>query len=220
MRRIHICNDYDGLYGKFWSSLGQLIQREEFLRDPGNCDLVCFTGGEDVSPELYKHRNLASHNNHRRDELEVKLFTIAQEFSLPMTGICRGSQFLNVMCGGTMVQHLQRDHGGANHVCETLEGQKFPVTSSHHQMSVLGEGGIFLAWAEKRLSPRDLIYDGDIPKSVLDPNDPELVRVTEAFSYPERRVFACQHHPEWQNPKEKAWDWTLNQIKKVCWGEQ
>lgn len=220
MRRIYVEYDYDGLYSRFWQELGEIIKKQDFLARPEKCDLICFTGGADVSPELYGHRNLGSHNNRDRDEREIEIFRLGQEYEIPMTGICRGSQFLNVMAGGTMVQHLRDSHGGGVHVCDCLDGSSLKVTSSHHQMSVLGEGGVLLGWAERRLSPQALVYDGDLPKNVLDPADPNQVRVTEAFSYPEKRIFGIQHHPEWQKPTDEAWGWTLRQTRKICWGEE
>lgn len=219
-KRIYVHYDYDGLYGRFWSNLGELISEREFLQEPRDCHLVCFTGGSDVSPSLYRHRNLGSYCDMGRDNREEEIFQIAASYNLPMTGICRGSQFLNVMLGGTMVQDLRRSHGGHRHQCETLDGRKMEVTSSHHQMSVLGPGGILLGWAEKRLDPADLVYDGELPKSVYDPLQPERVRITEAFSYPERKVFAVQHHPEWQRPEEEAYQWTLQKIREICFGQE
>src|SRR3546814_3238996 len=34
-------------------------------------------------------------------------FAIARRMHKPMAGICRGGQFLNVMCGGSMIQHVE-----------------------------------------------------------------------------------------------------------------
>ncbi len=112
-------DDYDGLYAKFWTHLGGEITTDPavLFADPGSIKLVCFTGGSDVSPELYGHRNLESGCNKARDEKEVLIFEMAKKHGIPMTGICRGSQFLNVMCGGTMVQHLLASHGGGRHQC-------------------------------------------------------------------------------------------------------
>jgi gamma-glutamyl-gamma-aminobutyrate hydrolase PuuD len=223
---ILVVNDYDGLYGRFWSHLAGTITTdiEILFKEPERIRLVCFTGGEDVSPGIYGHQNLQSHCSRRRDEEEVLIFQQAQKHKIPMTGICRGSQFLNVMCGGTMVQHLKRNHGGGLHECQTIDGKTFKVTSSHHQMSVPGEGGEVLAWADQRVGVEDCVYDGELPDSILEKDaetikeDGEpLVRVTEALYYPEYKVFAVQHHPEWQKIQEDAPQWTLNKISELCW---
>lgn len=214
--KIFIANDYDGLYGKFWSELGDVTTRTpEFMADPESFGLVGFTGGEDVSPELYGHENLQSHSSLARDKREMLIFEIAHKHKIPMTGICRGSQFLNVMCGGTMVQHLAQSHGGGRHGCVTHEGPEFEVTSSHHQMSVPGPKGQVLAWAKERLEPEDLVYAGfplDLARSI----DPDgRVLVTEAIYYPHSRVFGVQHHPEWQEVDCEAAQWTLGKIREL-----
>lgn len=220
---ILVVNDYDSLYSKFWSHLGGEVTHDASIlfEDPGSIKLVCFTGGEDVSPELYGHKNLGSHNSKTRDEKEVLIFEMAKKHRIPMTGICRGSQFLNVMCGGTMVQHLKASHGGGHHQCETIDGKEFEVTSSHHQMIVPGEGGEVLAHARIRVSPGNCAYDGELPDSVIEEDDDgRYVRVTEAIAYPEHRIFAVQHHPEWQGIDEEAPQWTLDKIAEFCWGQE
>ena len=159
---ILVVDDYDGQYGPFWAHLGGEVITDPavLFANPGSIKLVCFTGGEDVSPDLYGHQDLGSHNSKERDEQEVLIFEQAKKHKIPMTGICRGSQFLNVMCGGTMVQHLKQSHGGGEHRCETIDGKTFQVTSSHHQMSVPGEGGEVLAWSHIRINPGNCVYDG------------------------------------------------------------
>lgn len=225
MRRICVVNDYDGLYGKFWGNLGQVVRpATTFLKDPTSFDLVCFTGGEDVSPELYGHRNLASGNSMDRDMQEKRFFDLAQEHEIPMTGICRGAQFLNVMAGGTMVQHLRKDHGGGRHLAHTRDGKQFVVTSSHHQMIVPGKGGRVLSWADEMLPMDALVYDGDLiealgPCGSVWPGNVQAL-VTEAVYYPEHRIFGVQHHPEWQDLDEEAPQWTLRMIRELLLGEK
>ena len=219
-RRICVVNDYDGLYGRYWSQLGEVVRPyTAFLEDPKGFDLLCFTGGEDVSPELYGHRNLASGNSPERDTLERRYFGIAIENGIPMTGICRGAQFLNVMLGGTMVQHLKRSHGGGKHRVLAADGSDFLATSSHHQMIVPTPEGQVIAWAEEALLAGDCVYDGHLPEVVQDPEYPKEIRVTEAVLYPAVKVFAVQGHPEWQDIKELFPQWTLQQIRKYCFGE-
>jgi GMP synthase-like glutamine amidotransferase len=222
---ILVINEYSKQYGQFWSHLGGEVTNdpEILFRDPGSVKLVCFTGGEDVSPDLYGHRNLASYCGKARDEREVLIFEQARRCKVPMTGICRGSQFLNVMCGGTMVQHMKKSHGGGLHGCITRDGEDFQVTSTHHQMSVLGKGGEFLGRSEESLDLIDCDYDGDLRQqsgvSWSSGRRQELY-VTEAFHYPKFRVFAVQHHPEFQNIEEEAPQWTLNKIAELCWGQK
>ena len=221
VKRICVVDDYDGMYGRFWGNLGSVVRKsQEFLKDPTSFDLVCFTGGEDVSPELYGHENLASGNSIRRDEIERLYFQAALDNEIPMTGICRGAQFLNVMAGGTMVQHLKANHGGGRHLCVTKDGQTFHVTSSHHQMIVpKPEVGQVLAWANVALRVEDMVYAGDKADLNLLLNESGRVRVTEAIHYPDFKIFGVQHHPEWQDIREEGPQWTLQKIRELCFGE-
>ncbi len=230
MKTIYVECDYDGLYGKFWGQLGDVItDRDLFLARPQDFDLVCFTGGADVSPELYEHKNLGSGANPARDAVEQGVYDLAAQWKIPMTGICRGSQFLNVQMGGTMVQDLRANHGGSPHTALTViadeDVRDMLVTSSHHQMSVLGEGGILLAHSEISLPWDACAYDGEFPdgaQCLLDERGTDAeqrIYMTEAFAYPKACIFAVQHHPEWQNIEETAPQWTLNMIREHCFEE-
>jgi putative glutamine amidotransferase len=68
--------------------------------------IVC--GGRDIESTRYgqtPHQN-AEVPDTVRDELEDKLLTAAIKVELPILGICRGAQMLNVNRGGTLIQHL------------------------------------------------------------------------------------------------------------------
>jgi gamma-glutamyl-gamma-aminobutyrate hydrolase PuuD len=69
--------------------------------------------GEDVEPKHYE----ATAANHRyveqihplKDEIEIRLIRTALRKKLPIFGICRGSQLLNVVCGGTLFGDVQKE---------------------------------------------------------------------------------------------------------------
>ena len=182
-------------YGRAIEGLGHIICDErEFIKDPGSFDLVLFTGGEDVSPELYGDTSPEHycHNNIYRDMKEIRIFKIAQQHEVRMTGICRGSQFLNVMCGGRMIHDVNNHGHSAGHLMYT---NRFPepikVNTLHHQMSVLGKGGLLIGWAEG-VSGRYLGW-ADKPEEWVGGE-------TEAFIYPEHNVCGVQYHPEMMPP--------------------
>jgi len=76
-----------------------------------NFDGVLLGGGEDVDPAFYdeekKYDNVKV--NRKRDDFEFKLLDRAQESQLPVFGICRGTQLINVKFGGTLYQDLKSD---------------------------------------------------------------------------------------------------------------
>ena len=54
-------------------------------------DLVCFTGGADVSPALYNHpTHPTTYFDQGRDAQEMAIFEAATKKGTPMVGICRG----------------------------------------------------------------------------------------------------------------------------------
>jgi putative glutamine amidotransferase len=75
-------------------------------------DGLLLSGGVDISPALYSSPNQGSIDvDTGRDELEQAAFEAAQARSLPILGICRGFQALNVFMGGRLVQDV-KGHGG------------------------------------------------------------------------------------------------------------
>lgn len=125
--KVYIPYGSNSSYMRLMESLGFY-----YVNELKKADLVLFTGGEDVSPNLYnelKHKK--THSNPRRDALEVEVYKSALQKKLPMVGICRGGQFLNVMNGGKIYQDIE-DHLGP-HLIVLNSGEKFYVTSTHHQ---------------------------------------------------------------------------------------
>jgi len=181
---------------------------EDFLTNPENYKLVLFTGGEDVSPELYgdtSPKNMCF-NNPLRDEIEVAIFAVAKENDIPMTGICRGSQFLNVMCGGTLMHDIS-GHTSSHLMAANTTNEVFNVTSTHHQMCLPGKNGYVVGWSPVKLSTR---YVGKADK-LVDYQKPEV----EAIAYPNNKVFAVQYHPEYMNPESEGYKWFWNGVKDL-----
>jgi putative glutamine amidotransferase len=71
-------------------------------------DGILFTGGEDIDPSYYgeKQRHASVYVNQPRDEFELALLGRALARRLPILGICRGAQVINVKFGGTLYQDL------------------------------------------------------------------------------------------------------------------
>ena len=74
-------------------------------------DGVLFTGGEDVEPARYKENTKypSVHASRARDDFEFGLLDAALDRRLPILGICRGIQMINVRFGGTLYQDLSND---------------------------------------------------------------------------------------------------------------
>lgn len=86
-----------------------------------SCDGILLTGGEDVVPSYYGKTadSARCETNPGRDSLEFALIRKAMELKIPILGICRGQQILNVAMGGTLVIDIPSDHPSAIiHRCE------------------------------------------------------------------------------------------------------
>ncbi|NAZ76382.1 gamma-glutamyl-gamma-aminobutyrate hydrolase family protein [Kineococcus sp. T13] len=84
-------------------------------------DALVLTGGGDVDPARYGQAPLASTGspNPARDHHEISLVRSALRLGLPVLGICRGAQLLNVALGGTLHQHLPDVLDGRRHQAST-----------------------------------------------------------------------------------------------------
>jgi putative glutamine amidotransferase len=81
----------------------------KFLLEEEQIDGVLLTGGGDVDPKLYGgDPNLTRLVHRLRDDFEIALIRAARERGLPMLGICRGCQVLNIALGGT-IRNLRKD---------------------------------------------------------------------------------------------------------------
>src|SRR6185436_10985178 len=134
---------------------------DRLRRDPASVRVMFFSwGAADVSPEYYCERPSRHIEvvDKARDENERELFRLARAANIPMVGICRGAQFLCVMAGGRLCQHLD-GHGlrrDQTHGLRLLnlngEDRDLECSSTHHQMQLPPTGAEVLVWAEPRLA--------------------------------------------------------------------
>ena len=101
------------------------------------CDGVLFVGGIDVNPSLYGQENLHSVFDDDLDRFEYHMLNLALSLRLPIFGICRGIQLLNVYFGGTLHQNIPH-HQNERHYVTNTKTDWFPfqgaeVNSFHHQ---------------------------------------------------------------------------------------
>jgi len=113
-------------------------------------DGLLLPGGWDVDPARYGEKPDAKVGDidPELDETEIRLFKEARERGLPVLGICRGQQVINVAMGGSLIQHLDghevrafgRKHlahaaavDPASELGQAAGGHEIQVNSLHHQ---------------------------------------------------------------------------------------
>ena len=164
-----------------------ILARIDVLLLPGGNDISPARYGEDASPKL-------GCVNLLRDEFELRVLSLAKKRRLPIVGICRGRQMLNVFNGGTLWQDLPTQfpakdvqHKNVHHdisiepgslLAKMVGATSATVNSTHHQ-------------AVKKLAPGFRV----VAKS------PEgVVEAIEAVDYP---AIGVQFHPERMVMQEK-----------------
>ncbi len=76
------------------------------IKELRQCSGLLLTGGEDVQPDLYGKEDeitFCTETDPARDTLELTLIRKAIEMKMPILGICRGEQILNIALGGTLI---------------------------------------------------------------------------------------------------------------------
>ena len=162
-------------------------------------DLVRYTGGSDIGPHLYGHRAIpGTYTSPERDEREVAAYSFAQENRIPVSGFCRGLQFMNAMRGGTMYQDVDGHTGCTHHVTLAITGQLIPVLSVHHQVVVPPEDAEVIAEGPGLWSYRRYWDEASGEEGVdIKPQDFEAEIVYYPANGDHAPSFGIQSHPEW-----------------------
>lgn len=182
---------------------------------PPEVDLILFTGGEDVDPVYYNEKP-GKHTSYspERDAAESRMFRM-MGYKVPKLGICRGSQFLTVMNGGKLIQHVENHAIGGMHsiTFDHIIHSKMQMTSTHHQMmypfNLDKKDYILCAYSTNYLSP---IYWNGSDKNIQISEEflePEIVY------YPGTNSLAIQGHPESGVMPTDAKELVLDYISRV-----
>jgi putative glutamine amidotransferase len=194
------------LRGAGWTGALHLVAPGEALPDLSQVAALLLTGGHDIHPGHWDPQEALhpkAEVDAARDAFELPLIRAAWERRLPILGICRGEQILNVALGGSLIQDVpeyfaceasRHQHGTPAHPdmhhrvqlapasrLRALLGEDvFLVNSRHHQ-------------AVKRVAPGLLAVGWHL--DTVHPTTGPLVEALEAAD-PSRWVFGVQWHPE------------------------
>ncbi len=92
-----------------WTLTLDLCDDEDYLLEMISLSSgIVISGGQDVNPSLYGEPTCPTcgPNNTTRDRMDMTLIRLAHLHDIPMLGICRGMQMMNVFYGGTLIQDI------------------------------------------------------------------------------------------------------------------
>lgn len=168
----------------------------DIVASPGKADIVIFTGGGDINPELYGEKPISeTHNNvPDRDVAEVKCYNGLSRDQIKI-GICRGGQLLNVLNGGSMYQDVNNHNHGSHHQLLVRDFKEYVwVNSYHHQMML------------PNFDANDLEIIGLSQQSTIRKTDKGIWTGKSSYEfdpdfeilwYEATNSFCYQPHPEW-----------------------
>lgn len=188
--------------------ISEIKNREDLSRVTEYPDLLVFTGGSDVNPDYYSEKlGKYTHIDKERDSFEYAVYDKLNNRNVKKLGICRGSQFLTVLSGGKLIQHVNGHMG--EHTIETQGSSRFKMTSDHHQMlypfELNKEQFKLIAWSEYFKSSTYLNGNNeeiDLNKDFLEP---------EIVYYNNTNSLTIQGHPEYSHCNKE----TSNYCKRL-----
>ncbi len=195
-----------GLRAAGWTGAIQLVAPGDSLPDLTKVAGLLLTGGHDIHPchwDALEPVHPEAEVDADRDAFELPLVRSVWELDLPILGICRGEQVLNVALGGSLIQDVP-DHYGCDperHQHGTPE-----VPDMHHRVqlapgsrlrALLGEDAFLVNsrhhQAVQRVAPPLVAIGWHL--DTTHPDTGPIIEAVEATD-PNRWVFGVQWHPE------------------------
>lgn len=159
-------------------------------------DGLLLAGGADIDPATYGRERHAETVDivPERDRFEIALARAAIERDLPLLGICRGMQLINVALGGTLTQHLPEHVGHEHHrrVIGSFDG-------SDHEVEILGDTLAMRVIGSPRHATKSHHHQGVelLGEGLRVSATSALDDLIEAIELPDRSfVLGVQWHPE------------------------
>jgi putative glutamine amidotransferase len=166
-------------------------------------DGLILSGGVDMAPESYGESPLHPDwaGDAVRDEYDITLLKAAVEQDIPVLGVCRGAQVINVGFGGTLYQDITTQKDGA-----LVHRDQDAYDQNFHDLTVCAGGWLDLLCDGVRTFETNSVHHQGVkdlaPGLVVDAVSTHDA-VVESFHLEEsagRFVFGVQWHPEFQDP--------------------
>ena len=179
-----------------------------------NIDGIILSGGYDIDPKYYGQENSGKSVNISEitDECENAVIRLALEANIPVLGICRGMQALNVFCGGSLIQDIPSEHGFAvTHLLPKPEVAFHNIRiEKESPLSCAAGFGTYLVNSYHHQAVKDLAPDFSVA-AVADDG------IIEAIYHKNKKfVLGIQWHPERNQDKVSINEKILEEFIKVC----
>jgi putative glutamine amidotransferase len=200
--------------------LQMLDSKEDIDKFIDQADGVLLPGGNDVNTMLYgeERKSHTQPPHDERDMFELYLIERAMEKKLPILGVCRGLQILNVKLGGTLYQDVQKEMDGSiRH--DWHEENSEPISRSLlvHPVSFDGNSRLHTLVGKDSVDVNSLHHQGikDLGKGlVASGHSPDgLVEAVEMPDYP--YLVGVQWHPE-ELYSTPVWKNFFDNFVEVC----
>ena len=158
-------------------------------------DAVLLPGGGDMRPNIYgaEAHPLTDNIDDARDHVEVNLTRWAVDDDLPVLGICRGHQVVNVALGGTLIQDVPSEIGSG-----ILHNVTVPRDSRPHEVNIDPSSRLASILGTTTIAVNSLHHQSvgvAAPDTCVTAYSPD--GVVEALEMPQKKfVLSVQWHPE------------------------
>lgn len=170
------------------------IAGEDVIPVINKIDGLCLIGGYDIDPRFFEqdpHPNIGV-TVKSRDESELAYFYEAFDRDMPILGICRGLQLINVALGGTLIQDILSQKPDA--ICHKQQSAR---TETTHRVKIY-PGKL------REITGVDTIFVNSFHHQAVDRVAEELIEtavssdgIVEALEHPTKKYCLCvQWHPE------------------------
>lgn len=189
----------ENAYINFFSSYGfnlfpvsNVIDDIDVLFEVCQPDGIVLTGGGDVDPALFNESRTNNMSiSEKRDRIETKLLDTATQQQIPVLGICRGMQFINVYFGGRLIGDINAIDIHRNH-----------TTPSNHKISII-EPRLFNEAGRDEFEVNSYHNQGIRSNMLADPLISfavfEDLGIVEGFYHTKHNIIGIQWHPERDN---------------------
>ena len=206
-------NNYVRYYEKFGVALLPIPNASSDVKKyfkNGQIKGIILSGGDDIDPKLYGEEADKEEISKEREQTEKELIEIAIEKKIPLLGVCRGAQFLNVYFGGRLIRDIKKETG-QNHVAtqHKITLIKSPISDHFNKNELIVNSyhnqGINKATFSPKLEEFAVAEDGSI----------------EGFYHPAYNIAAIMWHPE-RDKSDKDFDERLIHAfldRKLFWSK-